>query len=135
MTATENAPIRRCAVAWLEPREVVAYRRLEVERSGDLELERFLLDAAALRLRINHEAGQITELLDESSVTKEAPIFERARGTTRVADVVVQRFSSFIDAAVQESSFGEAQQLQLLRMRLIRDYSGLWLLVNRPSST
>ena len=76
----------------------------------------------------------ITELLDESSVTKEAPIFERARATTRVADVVVQRFSSFIDAAVQESSFGEAQQLQLLRMRLIRDYSGLWLLVNRPSS-
>jgi hypothetical protein len=117
----------------LEPREVVAYRRLEVERSGNLELERFLLDAAALRLRINYEAAQITELLDESSVTKEAPIFERARSTTRVADVVVQRFSSFIDTAVQESSFGEAQQLQLLRMRLIRDYSGLWLLVNRPS--
>ena len=89
---------------------------------------------SALRLRINHEAAQITELLDESSVTKEAPIFERARSTTRVADVVVQRFSSFIDTAVQESSFGEAQEPQLLRMRLIRDYSGLWLLVNRPSS-
>jgi hypothetical protein len=119
----------------LEPREVVAYRRLEVERAGDLELERFLLDAAALRLRINHEASQITELLDESSVTRDAPIFERARATTRVADVVVQRFSSFIDTAVQTSSFGEAQQLQLLRMRLIRDYSGLWLLVNRPSQS
>ena len=117
----------------LEPREVVAFRRVEVEQIADTELERFLLDAAALRLRINHEAGQITELLDESSVTKDAPIFERARATTRVADVVVQRFSSFIDAAVQESSFGEAQQLQLLRMRLIRDYSGLWLLVNRPN--
>jgi hypothetical protein len=119
----------------LEPREVMAYRRLEVERAGDIELERFLLDAAALRLRINHEAAQITELLDESSVTRDAPIFERARSTTRVADVVVQRFSSFIDTAVQTSSFGEAQQLQLLRMRLIRDYSGLWLLVNRPSTT
>ena len=41
---------------------------------------------------------------------------------------------AFIDAAVQDGNFGEAQQLQLLRMRLIRDYSGLWLLVNRPSS-
>ena len=88
---------------------------------------RFGLKSYSLRDRAH------PELLDESSVTKEAPIFERARATTRVADVVVQRFSSFIDNAVQESSFGEAQQLQLLRMRLIRDYSGLWLLVNRPS--
>jgi hypothetical protein len=104
-----------------------------VQTEGDPELEQFVLDAAALRLRINQEAAEISELLDESSVTREAPIFERARGTTRFADTIVQRFSSFIDAAVQESSFGEAQQLQLLRMRLIRDYSGLWLLVNRPA--
>jgi predicted metal-dependent hydrolase len=117
----------------LEPREIVAYRRLHVQTEGDPELEQFVLDAAALRLRINQEAAEISELLDESSVTREAPIFERARGTTRFADTIVQRFSSFIDAAVQESSFGEAQQLQLLRMRLIRDYSGLWLLVNRPA--
>lgn len=119
----------------LEPREITSYRRLYVERHGDPELELFLLEAAALRLRINQEASEITELLDESSVTKDAPVFERARSTTRVADAVVQRFSSFIDTAIQESSFGEAQQLQLLRMRLIRDYSGLWLLVNRPAST
>ena len=118
----------------LEPREVSAYRRLFVSPEGDAELEHFLIEAAALRLRINQEAGEITELLDESSVTKESPVFERARTTTRLADAVVQRFSSFIDLAVQDSSFGEAQQLQLLRMRLIRDYSGLWLLVNRPST-
>lgn len=118
----------------LEPREVVSYRRLYVTPEGDSELEHFLIEAAALRLRINQEASEITELLDESSVTKDAPVFERARMTTRLADAVVQRFSSFIDVAVQDSSFGEAQQLQLLRMRLIRDYSGLWLLVNRPST-
>lgn len=118
----------------LEPREVTAYRRLFVAPEGDAELEHFLIEAAALRLRINQEAAEITELLDESSVTKDAPVFERARSTTRLADAVVQRFSSFIDVAVQDSSFGEAQQLQLLRMRLIRDYSGLWLLVNRPST-
>ncbi|MGE0641030.1 MAG: hypothetical protein AB7G12_14775 [Thermoanaerobaculia bacterium] len=117
----------------LEPREVIAYRRLFVTPEGDTELEHFVIEAAALRLRINQEASEITELLDESSVTKDAPVFERARNTTRLADAVVQRFSSFIDVAVQDSSFGEAQQLQLLRMRLIRDYSGLWLLVNRPS--
>jgi hypothetical protein len=39
-----------------------------------------------------------------------------------------------VDEAVSDGSFGEAQQLQLLRMRLLREYSGLWLLVNRPQS-
>jgi hypothetical protein len=39
-----------------------------------------------------------------------------------------------MDLAIQDGNFAEAQALQLLRMRLIRDYSGLWLLVNRPSS-
>ena len=118
----------------LEPREVISFRRLRVTPEGDAELERFLLEAAALRLRINQEAAEITELLDETSVTKDAPVFVRARQTTRVADGYVQRFGAYIDQAIQDSNFGEAQQLQLLRMRLIRDYSGLWLLVNRPSS-
>ncbi len=101
---------------------------------GDTEVESFVLEAAALRLRINQEAAEIAELLDETAVTKDAPVFERARATTRVADAFVQRFSSFIDVAIQDGNFVEAQQLQLLRMRLIRDYSGLWLLVNRPAS-
>jgi len=119
----------------LEPREIVADRRVHVAAEGGAEVERFVLESAAMRLRINLEAAEITELLDESSVTKDAPVFERARGTTRAADACVQRFSSVIDVAVQDGNFGEAQQLQLLRMRLIRDYSGLWLLVNRPAST
>jgi hypothetical protein len=119
----------------LEPREVVAYRQLYVSHGGDSEVESFLLEAAALRLRINQEAAEIAELLDETAVTKDAPVFERARTTTRAADAVVQRFGSVIDVAIQDGNFIEAQQLQLLRMRLIRDYSGLWLLVNRPAST
>lgn len=118
----------------LEPREVIAFRRVRVTPEGDTELERFLLEAAALRLRINSESAEITDLLDETSVTKDAPVFARARQTTRVADGYVQRFGAFIDQAIQDSNFSEAQQLQLLRMRLIRDYSGLWLLVNRPST-
>jgi len=118
----------------LEPREVIAFRRFRVAPEGDPELERFLLEAAALRLRINSESAEITELLDETAVTKDAPVFARARQSTRIADGYVQRFGAFIDLAIQDGNFGEAQQLQLLRMRLIRDYSGLWLLVNRPST-
>lgn len=136
----DNAPPKAVALAReiyhlrLEPREVIAYRRLNVTPEGDPETERFLLEAAALRLRMNQEAAEITELLDETAVTKDAPVFARARQTTKVVDEYVQRFGHFIDTSIQESLFAEAQQLQLLRMRLIRDYSGLWLLVNRPAT-
>ncbi len=118
----------------LEAREVLAYRRLYGANEGDPAVENFLLEAAALRMRINQEAAEITELLDESAVTRDAPVFVRARQSTRLADEYVQRFGNLIMSAVQDGNTSEAQQLQLLRMRLIRDYSGLWLLVNRPVS-
>jgi hypothetical protein len=118
----------------LEPREIVAYRRLHVHPEGDAALERFLLEAAALRLRMNREAAEIQEILDETAGTRDSPVFERSRKTAKLGDGYVQRFGQLIDSAVRASSFAEAQQLQLLRMRLIRDYSGIWLLVNRPSS-
>jgi hypothetical protein len=37
------------------------------------------------------------------------------------------------DEAVRGGAFGEAQQFELLRMRLLRDYAGLWLMVFRPT--
>jgi hypothetical protein len=118
----------------LEAREVTAFRRLfGQEPLADGALEQFLLEAAALRVRINEEAEEITGILDDTAVTHEAPVFRRARGTGRLADAFVRRFSHAIDQAVLDGNFVEAQALQLLRMRLIRDYSGLWLLTNRPS--
>ncbi|QQR72868.1 MAG: hypothetical protein IPJ17_15415 [Holophagales bacterium] len=118
----------------LEPREVTAYRRLASTRPVDRELEQFVLESAALRQRINEEAEEIMGLLDESAVTRDAPVFNRARQTNRVADSFVQRFQHFMDQSIQDGNFSEAQALQLLRMRLIRDFSGLWLLVNRPAN-
>lgn len=117
----------------LEAREVTAYRRLSSNRPVDRELEQFVLESAALRQRINEEAEEIMGLLDESAVTRDAPVFSRARQTNRLADSFVQRFQHFMDQAIQDGNFAEAQGLQLLRMRLIRDFSGLWLLVNRPA--
>ena len=117
----------------LEPREVIAFRRVFVTSEGDAAAERFLLEAASLRLKMNEEAAQITEILDETAVTRDSPVFERARRTTKLGDAFVQRFGQMIEESVRAGLFAEAQQLQLLRMRLIRDYSGLWLLVNRPA--
>ena len=118
----------------LEGREVLAFRRLFVAPEGDATFERFLLEAASLRQCIAAEAAEISETLDDTLVTRDAPVFERSRRTTRLAESFVARFGQMVDEAVRDGSFGEAQQLQLLRMRLVRDYSGLWLLVNRPQS-
>jgi hypothetical protein len=118
----------------LEAREVIAFRRLHVRPEGDAEVERFLLEAAAVRQRVVAEATEISEILDETAVTRDAPIFERARATTQIAEEFVQRFGELVDGTTRDGDFGESKQLQLLRMRLIRDYSALWLLVHRPTN-
>ena len=116
----------------IEPREVVAYRRLSGRTDCDRELEQFLLEAAALRMRINEEAQEISGILDETSVTGDSIVFARARWTARTADAYLWRFHHVLDEAVLGGSVTEGRQMQLLRMRLMRDYSGLWLLAYKP---
>jgi hypothetical protein len=116
----------------LEPREVTAYRRLFGRKPCDRELEQLLLEAAALRLRVNEEAHEITGILDETSITGESPIYARARLTARLADAYLWRFSHVLSQAALGADLGEIRQLEVLRMRLMRDYSGLWLLVWKP---
>lgn len=116
----------------IEPREVVAYRRLYGRANCDRELEQFLLESAALRMRINEEAQEISGILDETSVTGDSIVFARARWTARTADAFLWRFHHVLDEAVLAGSVTEGRQLQLLRMRLMRDYSGLWLLAYKP---
>ncbi len=116
----------------IEPREVIAYRRLYGRANCDRELEQFLLEGAALRMRINEEAQEISGILDETSVTGDSIVFARARWTARTADAYLWRFHHVLDEAVLAGSVTEGRQLQLLRMRLMRDYSGLWLLAYKP---
>lgn len=118
----------------LEPREVVAYRRLFRPTECDRELEQFLLEAAALRVRINEEAQEITGILDETSATGDAPVYGRARQTVRLADSYVWRFHHVLEETLLsgDGDHAEGRQINLLRMRLMRDYSGLWLLAYKP---
>jgi hypothetical protein len=116
----------------IEPREVDAYRRVHGRGECDRELEQFLLEAAALRMRINEEAQEITGLLDETSVTGDSVVFARARLTARAADAYLWRFSHVLNELMLVGNIVEIRQIQLLRMRLMRDYSGLWLLAYRP---
>ncbi len=116
----------------LEPREVVAFRRRYGRREHDSELEQFLLEAAALRIRINEEAQEITSIMDETSVTGDSPSYARARVTSRAADEYLWRFNHMLSRTVLTGDAAESRQIEVLRMRLMRDYSGLWLLAYKP---
>jgi hypothetical protein len=116
----------------IEVREVEAYRRVFGKGDSDRELEQFLLESAALRVRINEEAHEIASLLDETSVTGDSVVFARARLTARVADAYLWRFNHVLNELMNTGNLSECRQVQLLRMRLMRDYSGLWLLAYKP---
>jgi hypothetical protein len=116
----------------LEAREVVAFRRLFGQRECDRGLEQFLLEAAALRMRVNEEAKEITSVMDETSVTGDSPLYAGARATARTADEYLWRFSHVLGTVVLSGDGAEARQIEVLRMRLMRDYSGLWLLAFKP---
>ncbi len=116
----------------LEPREVEAYRRVFGRQQHDHEMEQFLLEGAALRMRINEEAQEIASLLDETSVTGDSIVFARARLTCRAADSFLWRFSHTLSELMIAGDLADCRQVQLLRMRLMRDYSGLWLLAFKP---
>ena len=91
--------------------------------------------ASGKLLRVNEEAQEITSILDETSVTGESPVFARARQTARLADSYLWRFSHILSQALLGTDTVEIRHIEVLRMRLMRDYSGLWLLVYKPFFT
>jgi len=122
----------------LEARELVAHRRLAgAERPPDgsgvrRELERLVLEAAALRVALNHRSEEIAGLLDETATTGDAAVFSRTRRLLRLAEAALARLQAGVEQATLHGRSAEAQELTLLRMRLVRDHAGAWLLANRP---
>ena len=113
----------------LEQRELLAFERLAGEQQCDTRLEKFLLAAAALRFRINEEVGEIHAY--RSSLRGEVPaISESTRRLLATADWYLSQFSHFLLDSGVERIADDVRSLQLLRMRLMRDYSGLWLVAN-----
>lgn len=123
----------------LEPREVVAYRRLAESAAGALppgasaDAERFVLLAAALRVRMAEEAEELQALLDGTAGDAEAAAYTSARATAKMGDAYLGRFAHLIHQAVIDGHAGEAQHLELLRMRLMQDYAKLWLLAYKAT--
>lgn len=132
-------PARRAVLASdlyalrLEARELEAHRRLGhgVDEPAR-ELERTIVEAAALRITINRMVEEIRAVLDETAATGEAEVFSRARRALGLAGGYAGRLEAAAEDATFRGDLAEAQALTLLRMRLVRDHAGAWLLAVRP---
>lgn len=118
----------------LEPREIVAWRRVHDDRDAD-RYERFLLAGAALRLRVKRHAEEIQELMDETVRSADAPVYQESRQTLKAADRCWRLLEQRMEQHLLEGKPNEARQLMILRMRLLRELSGLWLLAYKPFLT
>lgn len=119
----------------LEARELAAYRRLQgadTGDGGDRSLERTILEAAALRVAINERVEEIRGLLDDTATTGESPVFPHTRRLLRLAASYLARLEAAAEQAVLYGRTADAQELTVLRMRLVRDHAGGWLLAVRP---
>jgi hypothetical protein len=117
----------------LEAREVTAHRRLKNQAEKiDVALETFVLRAAALRVRMGREVEEIKGLLDESYRSSDAPVYGTARTSLKLADNYLWRYEHWIHQLLLDGRQDDARRFQVLRMRLMRECSGLWLLAYKP---
>jgi hypothetical protein len=114
----------------IDRREIVAFRRVE-EDEADHSLDLFLLKAAALRRSIKRSARKLAKIADSETV-RESPGFEIAQQAVLLAESFLARYSQAVDQAIMEGDASEAQRLQILRMRLVRESSGIWLQIHMP---
>jgi hypothetical protein len=114
----------------LEAREIVAYRRLVNPVRCDEKREQMILEGAALRLEIVATADMLLGISSESSSGFESG---RRRGAAlcRLADEIRLLLERLMQDAVIDEDHEEARHLLVLRMRMTREWTGLWLLVHR----
>ncbi len=113
----------------IDVREVVAYRRLFSQASSDQPREQAILRGAALRVRIKNDVDEIRGILDDTASARDAPAYVLARATLRHAASALSNYEPLIEQAVLDGESGEGRDLLRLKIKLMRAYSGLWLLI------
>jgi len=133
-----TAQAKELASLRLEPCEIEAFRRIVDGQSpaGTLigERDRLYLQTAALRVRIDEEAREIDRMRSRDRERLEL-FLERASQTLQRAAEMERRFHWFIDDALYRSDTENLDPLHRTRFRLLRAYSGLWLLHNELGGT
>ncbi|MGC8916967.1 MAG: hypothetical protein ACP5NF_08320 [Thermoanaerobaculum sp.] len=129
----ELAQAREVVALRLEPWEVDACLALADGRIADGELagerQKLFAQAAALRLKADEEAREIDRLSKRSS-DRLAELLEQATQTLQRASELDRRFAWLIEDALYRGDTEHLERLYRSRFRLMRAYSGLWLIHN-----
>ena len=115
----------------LEPWEVATYRNLTdgtmEPGTGEWELERFFLQSAALRVKMEEERGEINRLEEADNPDRLYEILERSAQSLERAREVDRRFQWFVDDMLFRGETQKLEQIIRSRFRFLHTYSGLWL--------
>ena len=121
----------------LETWEAAAYRKLvdrmpaEAEEDSE-ELWLLYLRASALRIKIDEEATIMSAAI-ATRVRPDDDLLSRAKKSLDLAKELDEQFGDFLQEAVYYSNRRILRQLYRSRFRLLRGFSGLWLIYDRQS--
>jgi hypothetical protein len=128
----QSAPMRDLR---LEPWEIAAYQKLFDRRpaEGDDDCEELWLlyvRAAALRMKIDEEATMLAASR-AAGVTPESELLARAKASLDTAKELDEEFNTLLHEAVYYTNARILHQLYRSRFRLLRGFSGLWLIYDQ----
>jgi hypothetical protein len=117
----------------LEPWEIAAYQKIFERRApeGDEDsddLWTLYVRASALRLRIDEEATVLAAAGDHEP---NGEMMARAKASLDYAKELDETFSDLLRAAMTYTNPKILHQLYRSRFRLLRGFSGLWLIYDR----
>jgi len=128
----DSAPARELR---LEPWEIAAYQKLfdlrpaEGNDDGD-ELWMLYVRAAALRMKIDEEATMLAASR-AAGVGPESGILGKAKESLDCAKELDEEFNTLLHEAVYYTNARILHQLYRSRFRLLRGFSGLWLIYDQ----
>jgi hypothetical protein len=121
----------------LEAWEVAAYQKLFDRRAPDAEEDTeelwiLFVRAAALRVKVDDEATILATTM-AAGVRPEPELLTRAKKSLDLAKELDEQFGDFLQEAVYYANRPILHQLYRSRFRLLRGFSGLWLIYDRQS--
>jgi hypothetical protein len=135
LTPEEMVEIPAARELRLEPWEAAAYQKLvdrlaaEVEEDNE-ELWLLYVRAAALRLKIDEEATMLATAIS-AGVRPEPDLLTKSKKSLDLAKSLDEQFGDLQQEAVYYSNRRILRQLYRSRFRLLRGFSGLWLIYDR----
>ena len=119
----------------LEPWEIGAYQKLFERRAAEADEDNddlwlLYMRAAALRIKVDEEATLLAASIG-AGISPEAELLAKAKESLDFGKELDEQFNDFLHEAVYYSNPRILHQLYRSRFRLLRGFSGLWLIYDR----